>query len=100
MPTKPSSYVRISPGATNGAPGFDSAGKALLAILERMERLEEEKQAIAEDQKEVMAEAKSNGWDTAAIRGLLKIRSDDDAAGKLAMLKLYHDRVGMFVWPA
>ena len=50
------------------------AGDHLRSFIERIERLEEEKKAIAEDLKEVYAEAKSVGFDTKIIRTVVKIR--------------------------
>ncbi|MBX2804522.1 MAG: DUF2312 domain-containing protein [Hyphomicrobiales bacterium] len=55
-----------------------SAKDHLRAFIERIERLEEEKAALANDIKEVFAEAKSTGFDTKAIRAILKIRKQDD----------------------
>lgn len=78
---------------------LDEAGKRLLSFFERIERLDEERQALVDDINEVFAEAKGEGFDVKAMKALLKIRGDDDAETKLAMLKLYHDRVGMSVWP-
>ena len=50
------------------------AGDHLRSFIERIERLEEEKKAIAEDLKEVFAEAKSVGFDTKIMRTVIKIR--------------------------
>lgn len=49
----------------------------LKSIIGRVEKLEEEKQVIAADIKEVFAEAKGNGFDVKAIRSILKIRKQD-----------------------
>jgi uncharacterized protein (UPF0335 family) len=49
----------------------------LKSFIERLERLEEEKQAIADDIRGVLAEAKANGFDTKIIRKILKIRKAD-----------------------
>ncbi len=53
------------------------SGEYLRSYIERIERLEEEKKAIADDIKEVFAEAKGNGFDTKTIRQILKIRKMD-----------------------
>lgn len=53
------------------------SGQQLLSIIERIERLHEEKRAIEGDAKEVYAEAKGNGYDTKAIRELVKRRAKD-----------------------
>jgi uncharacterized protein (UPF0335 family) len=49
----------------------------LRAFIERIERLNEEKKALAEDVKEVYAEAKANGFDTKIIRKIVSIRGQD-----------------------
>lgn len=73
------------------------AGKQLLAFVERHERLQEEKDAIGDDQKEVMAEAKAMGFDTATIRKLIKLRKMDPAERQEAeaLLDLYLHAIGM-----
>lgn len=53
------------------------SGEYLRSYIERIERLEEEKKAIADDIKEVFAEAKGNGFDTKTMRQILKIRKMD-----------------------
>ncbi|BAQ16066.1 DUF2312 domain-containing protein [Methyloceanibacter caenitepidi] len=55
-----------------------SAKDQLRAFVERIERLEEEQDALAADKREVYAEAKGNGFDTKALRKLIKIRKMDD----------------------
>lgn len=77
-----------------------AAGKRLIAYFERIERLDDEMKALQSDIKEVFGEAKNEGFDVAAMKSLLKIRNDDEAEAKLAMLKLYHDSTGMRVWPS
>lgn len=49
----------------------------LKQFIERVERLEQEKQGIAEDIKEVFAEAKSNGFDVKTLKEVIKIRRMD-----------------------
>lgn len=51
----------------------------LKSIIERIERLEEEKRALAEDIKEVYAEAKGNGFDAKIIRRVVSIRKQETA---------------------
>lgn len=50
------------------------AGDQLRSIIDRIERLEEEKKGIAEDIKEVFAEAKANGFDVKALRKIVSLR--------------------------
>ena len=49
----------------------------LRTIVERLERLEEDKQAIMADQKEVFAEAKGEGFDVKILKEILKLRKED-----------------------
>ena len=56
--------------------GHNSGGQ-LRSIVERIQRLEEDKKAIAEDIREVYAEAKGNGYDVPALREIVKVLSED-----------------------
>ncbi|WP_417247900.1 DUF2312 domain-containing protein [Celeribacter sp.] len=69
----------------------------LRAFVERFERLEMEKKDIAEQQKEVMAEAKGRGYDTKAMRKLIALRkkSADEIAEEEAVLEMYREALGM-----
>lgn len=73
------------------------AGDVLRSYIERIERLEEEKAGIADLIREIFAEAKGNGFDTAVMRQILKIRKMDphDAAEKDELLDLYREAIGM-----
>jgi uncharacterized protein (UPF0335 family) len=69
----------------------------LRAFVERYERLEAEKQEIAGQQKDVMAEAKARGYDTAALRKLIALRRKDPQrlSEEEAILELYREALGM-----
>ncbi len=69
----------------------------LKQYVERLERLEEEKKNIAEDIKEVFAEAKGNGFDVKTIRQILKIRKIEAAELEEAeyLLDTYKRALGM-----
>ncbi|MFW8593325.1 MULTISPECIES: DUF2312 domain-containing protein [Cribrihabitans] len=69
----------------------------LRQFIERFERLDEEKKTIAEQQKEVMAEAKARGYDTKVIRKLIALRKrdKDDIAEEEAVLEMYKEALGM-----
>ena len=73
------------------------AAGQLRAFIERVERLEEEKQTIADDIKEVFAEAKGTGFDTKAMRTIIRLRKKDQAERQEeeAMLDLYKAALGM-----
>lgn len=55
------------------------AGEKLRSIVERIERLEEEKTTLAEDIREVYAEAKSSGFDGRILRQVIRLRKMDNA---------------------
>jgi uncharacterized protein (UPF0335 family) len=67
------------------------------ALVERIEKLEEEKAAIAEDIKEVYAEAKGNGFDPKIIKKVIALRKQDaqKRAEEQAVLATYMDALGM-----
>lgn len=67
------------------------------AFVERIERMEEEKRAIADDIKEIYAEAKGNGFDTKVLRQVVKIRKQDhsERMEQEALLELYMAALGM-----
>tara|TARA_Y100001947_G_C10067542_1_gene189087 strand:- start:98 stop:373 length:276 start_codon:yes stop_codon:yes gene_type:complete len=69
----------------------------LRQFLERFERLEIEKKDIADQQKEVMAEAKSRGYDTRIMRKVVSLRKRDleDVAEEEAILTMYKTALGM-----
>ena len=66
-------------------------------FIERIERLEAEKKDIAEQIKEVFSEAKGRGYDTPALREVLKLRKKDkDALSEFeAVVEMYKEAVGM-----
>lgn len=69
----------------------------LRQFVERFERLDAEKKDIAEQQKEVMAEAKARGYDTKVIRKIIALRKrdKDDIAEEEAVLEMYKEALGM-----
>lgn len=69
----------------------------LRQFIERYERLEAEKRDIADQQKEVMTEAKSRGYDAAAMRKLIAMRKQtpDDLAEQEAVIDMYRQALGM-----
>jgi uncharacterized protein (UPF0335 family) len=71
-------------------------GAELRAIIERIERLEAEKQDAAEAQKEVYAEAKGTGYDSKIIRMIVarRKRDRDDLAEEQAVLEMYESALG------
>lgn len=73
------------------------AADRLRSIIERIERLNEEKRALSADIKEIMAEAKSAGFDTTVIRAILKIRRMEPAEveEQETLLDLYRRALGL-----
>jgi uncharacterized protein (UPF0335 family) len=69
----------------------------LKALVERIERLEEEKKTIAADIKEVYAEAKGNGFDIKILRKVISLRKKDpsDRMEEEALLDVYLAALGM-----
>lgn len=69
----------------------------LRQFIERVERLEAEKKDLAEQIKEVMAEAKGRGYDTKVMRKLIALRKrdKDDIAEEEAVLDMYKEALGM-----
>jgi uncharacterized protein (UPF0335 family) len=72
-------------------------GSQLRSIIERIERLEEEKREIAETIKEVYAEAKGNGFDPKILRTVISLRkkSSDERSEEEAILDTYLSALGM-----
>ncbi len=71
--------------------------KHLLAFIERVERLEEDKKQVAEDIKDVFAEAKGTGYDVKILRKIISIRKQDkdQRREEEEILALYMAALGM-----
>jgi len=69
----------------------------LKAFVERVERLEEEKKALADDIRDVYAEAKGNGFDVKALRTIVRLRKQDanERAEAETILETYMQALGM-----
>ena len=77
--------------------GHNSIAKdQLKSIIERVERLEEDKAAIGSDIKDVYAEAKGNGYDVKALRAIVRYRKEDaqDRAEREAIFETYLNALG------
>ena len=75
--------------------GATAQGK-LTSLVERIERLEEDKAAVANDLKEVYAEAKGEGFDTKILRKVVRLRKADTAKRQEeeALIELYISAIG------
>jgi uncharacterized protein (UPF0335 family) len=89
----------------DGDPMFDISPKAkqraldnrLIKLLERVERLEEEKKGTADDIRDTFAEGKAVGYDSKLMRAMLKLRKmkPDDRAELDALMETYRAAVGL-----
>jgi len=87
----------MADGSATAAQGATTvAAERLRSFLERVERLEEEKQTIMGDMKEVFAEAKGEGYDTKTMRKIIRLRKMDKAKRQEeeALLELYLAALG------
>ena len=73
------------------------AASQLRSFIERIERLEEEKKTISDDIKEVYAELKGSGFDSKAVREVIRLRKKEDheRQEEEAMVQLYKNALGM-----
>lgn len=76
---------------------YNVAADELRQFIERIEQLDAEKRDLAEQQKEVMAEAKGRGYDTKVMRKVIALRKrkSDDIAEEEAILDMYKSALGM-----
>lgn len=76
---------------------YKVTAEELRQFVERFERLEIEKKDISDQQKEVMAEAKTRGYDTRIMRKIVSLRKRDleDLAEEEAILSMYKTALGM-----
>jgi uncharacterized protein (UPF0335 family) len=79
------------------SPATRFAKDHLKAFVERIEKLEEEKKAIADDIRDVYGEAKANGFDAKALRSVVKLRKmdADERREQDAILETYLHALGM-----
>lgn len=80
-----------------GDANYRVTANELRQFVERIERLDAEKKDLAEQQKEVMAEAKSRGYDTKILRKVIALRKREpnDIAEEEAVLEMYKEALGM-----
>jgi uncharacterized protein (UPF0335 family) len=73
------------------------SGKRLKSFLDRIERLEEEKSGLADDIKDIYAEAKSTGFDTKTMRKIMRLRKMDveKRREEEELLELYKSAIGL-----
>jgi uncharacterized protein (UPF0335 family) len=81
----------------DGVDTYTVAADELRQFIERFEQLDAEKRDVAENQKELMAEAKGRGYDTKVLRKVIALRKrkPDDIAEEEAVLEMYKTALGM-----
>jgi uncharacterized protein (UPF0335 family) len=86
-----------SPAAVTEEPATRFAKDQLKAIIERIERLEEEKKTISDDIRDVYAEAKGNGFEVKALRMIVRMRKQDadERREHETILETYMQALGM-----
>jgi len=91
--------MATSAAAVKEEPSTSFAKDQLKAIIERIERLEEEKKTISDDIRDVYAEAKGNGFDVKALRTIVRLRKQDanERAEAETILETYMQALGMIV---
>jgi uncharacterized protein (UPF0335 family) len=89
--------MATSAAAVKEEPSTSFAKDQLKAIIERIERLEEEKKTISDDIRDVYAEAKGNGFDVKALRTIVRLRKQDanERAEAETILETYMQALGM-----
>lgn len=87
----------LSTTTTAREPATKFAKDQLKAIIERIERLEEEKKTIADDIRDIYAESKGNGFDVKALRAIVRMRKQDpnERAEAETILETYMQAMGM-----
>ena len=83
--------------AVQDEPATKFAKDQLKAIIERIERLEEEKKTISDDIRDVYAESKSNGFDVKALRQVIRLRKQEptERNEQQLILETYMNALGM-----
>jgi uncharacterized protein (UPF0335 family) len=86
-----------SDSAPADEPSTKFAKDQLKSIIERVERLEEEKKAMSDDIRDIYAEAKGNGYDVKALRTIVRMRKQDpnERAEAETILETYMQALGM-----
>lgn len=95
MTLQTASNTGTSPGSSEASHSF--AKGQLKAIVERIERLEEEKKTISDDIKDVYGEAKGNGFDVKVLRTIIRMRKQDadSRQEQETILETYMQALGM-----
>jgi uncharacterized protein (UPF0335 family) len=89
--------MAMSAAVNEEAPATKFAKDQLKSIIERIERLEEEKKTISDDIRDVYAESKGNGFDVKALRTIVRLRKQDpnERQEQETILETYMQALGM-----
>jgi uncharacterized protein (UPF0335 family) len=89
--------MATSAAVTDEQPATRFAKDQLKSVIERVERLEEEKKTISDDIRDVYAEAKGNGFDVKALRTIVRMRKQDanERHEQETILETYMQALGM-----
>lgn len=89
--------LRSNTGVARDEPVTKFSKDQLKAIIERIERLEEEKKTISDDIRDIYAEAKGNGYDCKALRTIVRMRKQDanERSEQETILETYRQALGM-----
>ena len=89
--------IKSEPSEGHNSQNNTVAGAELLAFVERVERMREERKSIGEDISEVFGEMKGEGYDVKIVKDVLKLRDMDPGARheRDAVLDLYLSALGM-----
>src|SRR5689334_25078769 len=92
-----STKMATSAAVRDDEPATKFAKDQLKSIIERIERLEEEKKAISDDIRDVYAESKGNGYDVKALRAVVRLRKQDkdERVEYEAVLETYMHALGL-----
>jgi len=90
-------YAMATSAAAKEEPATRFAKDQLKSIIERIERLEEEKKTISDDIRDVYAESKGNGFDVKALRAIIRLRKQDpnERQEQETILETYMQALGM-----
>lgn len=102
MAKKPTTKKMEKPAPAAPSVNSQSGSEELRQFIERLEHLDSEAKDIADQKKEVMAEAKGRGYDTKVIRKVMALRKrdKDDVAEEEAILAMYLEALGMDFTPS
>jgi uncharacterized protein (UPF0335 family) len=98
IPSRPTRRIRnMALDVTAEEKPTNVAGERLRSIVDRIERLEEERKALGSDIKDIYSEAKSAGFDIKVLRQLIRIRKQEPAEieEQETLLDVYRRAIGM-----